>query len=107
MAKASQPSELSLSYSLFDLPTTQHKAGLAGLLLLIDSMQQRGLDPLPVVSDLGATSVTLSFTQAAMQVIFDDLYDAELRETEVKQKWKEPHPNEKRQSKSQIPKPAG
>jgi len=88
MAKASPPSEISLSYSLFDLPTAQHKAGLAGLLLLIDSMQQQGLDPLPVVSDLGATSVTLTFSQAALQTVFNDLYDAELRETEVKQKWK-------------------
>jgi CRISPR-associated protein Cmx8 len=88
MAKASQPSEISFSYSLFDLPTAQHKAGLAGLLLLIDSMQQRGLGPLPVVSDLGFTGVTLTFTQAAMQVLFDDLYDAEVRETESKQKWK-------------------
>ncbi len=88
MAKASQPSEISLSYNLFDLPTAQHKAGLAGLLLLIDSLQQRGLGPLPVVSDFGATSVTLTFSQEALQTVFDDLYDAEVRETVVKQKWK-------------------
>jgi CRISPR-associated protein Cmx8 len=87
MVKASAISEVPLSYSLFDLPTAQHKAGLAGLLLLIDSMQQRGLGPLPVVNNLTATSVALTFTQAAMQAIFDDLYDAEVRETQVKQKW--------------------
>ena len=47
MAKSTQATELTLSYSLFDLPSAQHKAGLAGLLLLIDSLRQRGADPLP------------------------------------------------------------
>lgn len=88
MAKVPAVSKISLSYSLFDLPTAQHKAGLAGLLLLIGSMRQRGLSPLPTVSNLSATSVELTFTQATMRAIFDDLYDAELKEIPSKKKWK-------------------
>src|SRR5262245_60696214 len=87
MAKAQTVSEVSLSYSLFDLPTAQHKAGLTGLLLLIDSMQQRGLDPLPTVKSITPTNVELMLSQGSLQAVFNDLYDAELRETEVKQKW--------------------
>ncbi len=92
MPNAPQDTELSLCYSLFDLSTAQHKAGLAGLLLLIDSMRQRGLGPLPTVNDLTATSVKLTFTQAALQALFDDLYDAELVETSSKRRWPKKDP---------------
>ena len=88
MEKAPQVKEITLSYSLFDLPSAQHKAGLAGLLLLIDSLRQRGADPLPDVSHLSATSVKLTFTQDSMQTIFDDLYDAAWVETRQKKKRK-------------------
>src|ERR1044072_5249196 len=84
MAKASQTAEVTLLY----LPTAQHKAGLAGLLLLINSMRQRRLGPLPVVSDLTATTVTIMVSQASLHVVFDCLYDAELRDIESKTKWK-------------------
>lgn len=92
MSNAPRDTELPLSYSMFDLPSAQHKAGLAGLLLLIDSMRQRGLDPLPTVNDLTATSVKLTFTQAALQAVFDDLYDAELVETSSKRRWPKKDP---------------
>ncbi|HKZ03380.1 MAG TPA: type I-MYXAN CRISPR-associated protein Cmx8, partial [Pyrinomonadaceae bacterium] len=88
MSKASRDVEIPLSYSLFDLPTAQHKAGLAGLLLLIESMRQRGLGPLPVVNDFTPTSVELIITQRSLQAVFDDLYDAEVREARSKTKWK-------------------
>ena len=76
MAKATQSTEITLSYSLFDLPSVQHKAGLAGLLLLIDSLRQREAAPLPDMNNLSATSVKLTFTQDSLQTIFNDLYDA-------------------------------
>ena len=87
MAKSTQETELTLSYSLFDLPSAQHKAGLAGLLLLIDSLRQRGADPLPDVSPISATSVKLTFTQDSLQTVFDDLYDAAQVERTSKSKW--------------------
>ena len=87
MEKATQEAAITLSYSLFGLPSAQHKAGLAGLLLLIDSLRQRGADPLPDVSNLSATSVKLTFTQDSMQTVFDDLYDAAQVERTYKSKW--------------------
>ena len=87
MEKAPQVKEITLSYSLFDLPSAQHKAGLAGLLLLIDSLRQRGADPLPDVSHLSATGVKLTFTQDSMQTVFDDLYDAAQVERTSQSKW--------------------
>lgn len=87
MTKTAQETAMTLFYSLFDLPSAQHKAGLAGLLLLIDSLRQRGVGPLPEVHDLSATSVQLTFSKDSMQTIFDDLYDAALVERTSKSKW--------------------
>ncbi len=84
--------KLTLKYSLFDLPTAQHKAGLAGLLVMIESMKRRGLDPLPEINNLGPTSVDISLTQKSLQVLFDDIFDAEVIEVQVKQKWKNTKP---------------
>lgn len=88
MKEPNQSQDISLSYSLFDLPTAQHKAGLAGLLLLIDSMRQREIGPLPAVIELASTSVKLTFGQGSLQAVFDEFYDAELTEAQVKTKWK-------------------
>ena len=104
MSKASRDGEVSLSYSLFDLPTAQHKAGLAGLLLLIESMQQRGLGPLPIVDDLTPTNAKLTITQEAIQAVFNDLYDAEVVEAESKTKWKGKIPKREEIVESSDPK---
>ncbi|MEW6429325.1 MAG: type I-MYXAN CRISPR-associated protein Cmx8 [Thermodesulfobacteriota bacterium] len=79
--------ELTLSYNLFDLPTAQHKAGLAGLLVMIETMRRRGLAPLPVIQETTATSATITFNKETMQSLFDDLFDAEVVEVQVKAKW--------------------
>lgn len=89
---------LILEYDLFDLPTAQHKAGLAGLLILARSMKERGIwkgtDP-----EVKATSIRVSLTSEALQVIFNDLYSAQWVEKEYKTKWKgkEPKRTETRQ----------
>lgn len=79
---------LILEYDLFSLPTAQHKAGLAGLLLHLDSLQQRWGSPIPqaTVSSAGAK---IEITQDSLQVLFDDLYDAEWQEVESKKKWQD------------------
>lgn len=83
---------LVVEYDLFSLPTAQHKAGLAGLLLIIDTLVQRKMEPVPVVEDITATSARIAFTAESLQTLFDDLYDAEWVEVGSKQKWsgKEP-----------------
>ena len=101
MAKATQPTEITLSYSLFDLPSAQHKAGLAGLLLLIDSLRQRAVGPLPDMNNLSATSAKLTFTQDSLQTVFDDLYDAAEVEQRSKSKWKNKKPKREEVEESQ------
>lgn len=78
---------LVLSYNLFDLSTAQQKAGLAGLLLMIESMKRREIEPIPGVEELSEYSAKISFTKESMQAVFDDLFDAEWVEVRVKNKW--------------------
>ena len=78
---------ITLRYNLFDLPTAQHKAGLAGLLVMIETMKRRGLEPLPVISDLNSTGVTILLTLDSLQTLCDDLFDAEIVEIESRSKW--------------------
>lgn len=82
---------LILEYDLFSLPTAQHKAGLAGLLLHLDSLRQRQISPIPRAT-VTAASAEIEITRESLQTLFDDLYDAEWREVEVKQKWKDKEP---------------
>ena len=69
-----QGKALTLHYSLFDLPSAQHKAGLAGLLVMIESMQRRRLEPLPEIYDLGPAGVTISLTRESLQRLYDDFF---------------------------------
>jgi CRISPR-associated protein Cmx8 len=82
---------LVLDYDLLSLPTAQHKAGLAGLLLMIESMKARRMSPLPEVQRITNASATVAFTQASIQGIFDDLYDAQAIEIRSANKWKDKH----------------
>ncbi len=83
-------SSVRITYDLYDLPTAQHKAGLAGLLLQIRSMSNRNADlPVPNVewdNEFPETRVTLEFTAETVQSLFDDLYDATLDEGPVREK---------------------
>jgi hypothetical protein len=86
--KAETPSQVTITYDLFDLPTAQHKAGLAGLLLQIESMSIRKPKlPAPRVVECSATSATVEFTEEAVQSLMKHLYDAENVRVKVKSKW--------------------
>lgn len=70
-----QLQNLTIEYDLFNLPSAQHKAGLAGLLLLIESLHRRKAKPLPeIVHGPTATSVTLKFTPESVKTIYDDFF---------------------------------
>jgi CRISPR-associated protein Cmx8 len=81
-----------IDYDLFSLPSAQHKAGLAGLLLMIDSLKLRKIEPVPVVENLSATGAQIAFTRESLQTVFDDLYDAGCVETASNQKRKGEEP---------------
>jgi len=78
-----------LDYDLYGLPTAQHKAGLAGLLLMIESMRMRKMKPLPKVENCTASGARISFTEESMQRLFDDLFDAKWGEVESKTQRKD------------------
>lgn len=85
-AKAS--ATVTITYDLFELPTAQHKAGLAGLLLQIQHMQGRTPKlPAPRVVTRTSTSATIEFTKDTTQLLMDDLYDAEMGRVKVRSKW--------------------
>ncbi len=99
-AVSQEPQSVTIAYDLFDLPTAQHKAGLAGLLLQIDSMnnrtkQQNDLTKLPPSYEWDpqhpSTKVRVTFTQENVVSLFDDLYDADIVPTWFPQKKPKEH----------------
>src|SRR5438128_2547176 len=75
-------------YDLFDLPTAFHKAGLAGLILLIESLKARQvLTVAEAIYDVTATGATVTFTEPLVRKLMDDIYDAAPKEVAVKGKW--------------------
>jgi CRISPR-associated protein Cmx8 len=87
-----QGDTFTLTYDLFNLPTAQHKAGLAGLLLMVASLQARKMEPSPVVEEQSPGGARIAFTKAAIQTVFDDLYDGDWEEVSSKTKWKDKEP---------------
>lgn len=66
---------IELTFDLLTLPTAQHRAGLAGLLVLVESMRRRRLVPLPKLSHV-ETSVRMTLTEKSLSAVLDDLYGA-------------------------------
>ncbi len=91
MSKNPAPDRITLSFDLLDLPTAQHRAGLAGLILQIDSMGEGGnrrpKKLTPEIEEVTTTTATVTFTRDSMQGVFDDLYAAKLVEVVVANKW--------------------
>lgn len=83
------PTAVTVRYDLFDLPTAQHKAGLAGLLMQIRHMEKKTPRPaaFPVVKELTRTTATIEFTAESVQCLFDDVYAATREVVRVKSKW--------------------
>lgn len=82
---ASTPAEsdLALHYTLVELPSSQHRAGLVGLVLLVRYMKAAGTsDADACVESIAAGEVTLRFTRRGMQALFDTAFNATLGEIE-------------------------
>jgi CRISPR-associated protein Cmx8 len=90
--RARRPSEgqvLTLNYYLGELPSSQHRAGLAGMVLVIRWLErqrrQRGICELPRVD---ATGATVRLDVEGLCSLFDDIYAAALEEQERSQPLK-------------------
>lgn len=101
MAKAkAQPSVeiLTLDYNLAELPSSQHRAGLAGLVLIVDKWLNRRQVPtfLQKVSEgaichftrIDDKGATLELNQAGLEALFDEIYAASVEEQERAQPLK-------------------
>jgi CRISPR-associated protein Cmx8 len=80
---------ITLEYDLYSLPTAQHKAGLAGLLILIDTMKKRKMENVPEVTEISETGCKIIFNKKNIQAIFDDFFEAAWEETERNSRLKE------------------
>jgi CRISPR-associated protein Cmx8 len=78
---------IELRYVLHDLPSAQHKAGMAGLVVVLKSLQPRTRRPLPEILHLSSGELRIRVSDASLQVVFDDLYDATTEEVQVAKKW--------------------
>ncbi|MEX0762322.1 MAG: type I-MYXAN CRISPR-associated protein Cmx8 [Dehalococcoidia bacterium] len=67
---------LVLEYSLHELPTAQHRAGLAGLVILADLLHRKDVGNAPDVTAQGSGHASLTLTEESLTELFDYLYDA-------------------------------
>jgi CRISPR-associated protein Cmx8 len=88
---------ITLEYNLAELPSSQHRAGLAGLVLMVrwlkDEPNKKGFCEIMQIDE---TSATLQVDQEGLQFLFDKVYAASKeeigRETKLKNKAKEEIP---------------
>lgn len=83
--KSRSQDAISLTFNLNDLPTAQHKSGLAGLVMLIQLLP--GGSNGPEIEVLTPSTARLRLTEDSLQTLFDDLFDARPAEIAVRQKW--------------------
>lgn len=74
---------LTIEYDLAELPSSQHRAGLAGLVLMVEWLQKepekKGICR---ITDLNETSAKLEIDQEGLQFLFDKTYAAAREEFE-------------------------
>lgn len=78
MTEQTATDELTLEYSLFDLPSIQHKAGLAGLCLLTESLRRLKIEPRPEITfgtDAAQTTV-VKLTPESLRNVFNHFFAA-------------------------------
>jgi CRISPR-associated protein Cmx8 len=79
---------LKLHWALHELPSSQHRAGLAGLALCVGFLNRKpdrkGVCEIAKIDENG---LTLAVDRVGMQSLFDDIYDATVEETRSKSKW--------------------
>src|SRR4051812_35548740 len=70
---------LKLRWELYELPSSQHRAGLAGLALCVGFLKRKS-DRKGVceIVSIDPHGLTLSVDRLGMQSLFDDVYDASL-----------------------------
>jgi CRISPR-associated protein Cmx8 len=78
---------LRLRWTLHELPSSQHRAGLAGLALSVNFLRRRPDRKGVCEIELDEQGLTLVVNREGMQSLFDDVYDATREETASRSKW--------------------
>lgn len=82
-------SPLELTYHLAELPTSQHRAGLVGMVMLVRYMNALGTPETDAaVTSIDALGATFSFTKTGMQRLFDCAYDTTMGEVSSEKPYK-------------------
>lgn len=80
-------SPVSLRWDLAELPSSQHKAGLAGLALCVQFLQRRDPKGTCEIEAIDPSGLTLRVDRQGMQSLFDDIYAASSEEQERDKKF--------------------
>src|SRR5262245_35988132 len=89
---------LELDYSLAELPSSQHRAGLAGLVLMVRWLKRQGAHKgICEIIRLDEGSTTLRINQEGLIARFDEVYAASMAEVE------ESKPRTKGKTKEVVP----
>jgi len=86
-------SDLELTYQLAELPSAQHRAGLAGLVLMVDYLHRQSWleqreDAIVTFTDLDEFGATLRLNLEGLKALFDLTYAAFSQERSTEQKIK-------------------
>lgn len=77
-----------VQWSLPDLPTAQHKAGLAGLFVYVSMMPKFIQDaPFPVIKSVSPLELSIRFTRASLTTLMNSVYAGEEHLVESRTKW--------------------
>ena len=72
---------LTLEYNLAELPSSQHRAGLAGLVLMVRWLKKEPDNKgICEITQIDETSATLEIDQEGLQFLFDKVYAASAEE---------------------------
>jgi len=80
---------LDLNYNLAELPSSQHRAGLAGLILMVQWLKRQGTHKgICEITRLDERGATLRINQEGLAALFDEVYAASKEEQERPQPFK-------------------
>ena len=80
---------LDLDYNLAELPSSQHRAGLAGLVLMVQWLKRQGTHKgICDITRLDERGATLRINQEGLAALFDEVYAASKEEQERSQPFK-------------------
>jgi len=101
-AKTPPISVLSLDYNLAELPTSQHRAGLAGLVLMVQWMEnQQKIDGICQLTRLDDHGATLQIDERGMKSLYAQTYDS--IEEQKKKKPEKEKPSKKATAEEEQP----